>query len=258
MRRNSFVACPQAGKRPNSQAGFTLIELLVVIAIIALLVSILLPSLNKAKDLAKMIACLSNCRNLSPAFYMYENDYAGEFPLYAEPTIGMWVDMMVHDGYLASVESATCPMLPMESQTEYYIGTGRGSAFVGIGYNGYNLGALKRGTGGISIHKRMVASVAHPDIVYQNMDSLHRASEPDRRGSYHVSSAPDLSGFMYWPSARHNNSINILYVDSHAESVSIAPDVAQNLVSAWTGTIYSELGYWGERWGFPEYAPYTE
>lgn len=59
--------------------GFTLIELLVVIAIIALLVSILLPSLNQAKKLAKMAVCMSNLRSVSLAANLYCSD-AEEYP----------------------------------------------------------------------------------------------------------------------------------------------------------------------------------
>lgn len=62
------------GSKYGKKKAFTLIELLVVIAIIALLVSILLPSLNKAKDLARQAVCLSNLHTINVA----ENLYAAE------------------------------------------------------------------------------------------------------------------------------------------------------------------------------------
>lgn len=69
--------------------GFTLIELLVVIAIISLLVSILLPSLTKARDLAKRVVCSTNLRSAGIAFLMYVDDHKGSGPsYYTRPGIG--------------------------------------------------------------------------------------------------------------------------------------------------------------------------
>jgi prepilin-type N-terminal cleavage/methylation domain-containing protein/prepilin-type processing-associated H-X9-DG protein len=60
-------------------AGFTLIELLVVIAIIALLLAILMPSLKKVKEQAKMVVCKTNLHQWGLVFEMYSNDNNGKF-----------------------------------------------------------------------------------------------------------------------------------------------------------------------------------
>jgi prepilin-type N-terminal cleavage/methylation domain-containing protein len=64
-----------------SRAGFTLIELLVVIAIIAILASLLLPALAKAKVQAKRAQCVSNVRQWTMSFNLYCNDAQGSMPM---------------------------------------------------------------------------------------------------------------------------------------------------------------------------------
>jgi len=62
------------------QTGFTLIELLVVIAIIAILMSLLLPSLNKSREMGRSIACMANLKNLNVGLQTYVDNYADKYP----------------------------------------------------------------------------------------------------------------------------------------------------------------------------------
>jgi prepilin-type N-terminal cleavage/methylation domain-containing protein/prepilin-type processing-associated H-X9-DG protein len=66
--------------RHRSRAAFTLVELLVVIGIIAVLVALLLPSLNSARNQAKRVNCLAHLQQCGQALVMYANQNKGNFP----------------------------------------------------------------------------------------------------------------------------------------------------------------------------------
>jgi len=100
-------------------AAFTLIELLVVVAIIALLISILLPSLKGARDQAKMAACGSNLHGIGLALASCATDHNGFNPAMDDGAANQpakenrvmytWVDVLFDRGYLSDYAAGRCP-----------------------------------------------------------------------------------------------------------------------------------------------------
>ena len=107
---------------PARGGGFTLIELLVVVAIIALLISILLPSLGQARNVAKATVCMSNSRQLGLLFSTYSVEHQGYYPPFKVGPrdrdgnkVGNqdWAAILVSLGYTSASEAEyNCPALP--------------------------------------------------------------------------------------------------------------------------------------------------
>jgi prepilin-type processing-associated H-X9-DG protein len=113
-----------------------LIELLVVIAIISLLVSILLPSLNRARDLAKAAVCSANLRSLNLSGQFYVHDYDRFLPYYwPGPN---WISLIkpyVDEG--CAIMACPSHGAPMSSPPIPRMSYGYNESFAGLPADGY-------------------------------------------------------------------------------------------------------------------------
>jgi len=84
-------------RQPHARTAFTLVELLVVIGIIAVLISILMPALRRARQHAQRTACLSQMRQIGVALAGYCAEHKGRTPVQIYDAVRNWGDPAVYD-----------------------------------------------------------------------------------------------------------------------------------------------------------------
>jgi len=202
----------------GKEKSFTLIELLVVIAIIALLASLLLPSLKKAHELGKRIKCAGNARQLYLAWINYCTDYNGTLPVYHVSLWGLtdnypWTIPMADtlkpavvprwgSYYIDWTSYLACPSLP---QTDRYIGF-RYPAF------GMNIMGIGGGTTNGSKRYTKTSSISMPSQLVAFGESDLASSGAPYLGYYRTE-----WGLIITTKLRHLKKSNILFCDGHIE-----------------------------------------
>jgi prepilin-type N-terminal cleavage/methylation domain-containing protein/prepilin-type processing-associated H-X9-DG protein len=110
------------------ESAFTLIELLVVIAVIALLLSVITPALQKAKEAARFISCRSNIKQLQMAALLYNEDSDGKFFRQYDDSLDQWV-LFIRDiePYLGDIDKIRyCPSTKQVETDPFDLGFGFG------------------------------------------------------------------------------------------------------------------------------------
>lgn len=235
-------------KRTQRRPGFTLVELLVVIGIIAVLIGILLPSLNKAREAANRAACLSNLRQVGQMMYIYASEYKDQISLgtrgnvyqedyvirYTKADLYLCWGPYFKAGLMKQPKVMYCPTSnqdpnydydSMNNPWKYDKATGELTAYVRAGY----------GLRPMNFDQRPVLwrsgppygppqDASNPAIVYGTFPKLSKF--------HNRAMAADLFSSPSRVNLRHKKVVNVLYSDGSAKTYDIKP--FEKLPKTWT------------------------
>jgi prepilin-type N-terminal cleavage/methylation domain-containing protein/prepilin-type processing-associated H-X9-DG protein len=224
MNSANALSTPSRHNRIKTKRGFTLIELLVVIAIIAILASLLLPAISKAKEKGQRTKCTNNLRNMALALIMYADDNdswipRGNYPLWWKiftPTLG---GATVED--YAKVAIYKCPSFPDKKQLICYVD------------NAWTFGSVKDTVGSEVTTLSKITKIQIPSETIYFADNengswrpviteLNNSGTLDQNDVWSPTHLPySNNGKTLNPDrrvarARHGKGPNLMYFDGHA------------------------------------------
>ncbi|MBU0477152.1 prepilin-type N-terminal cleavage/methylation domain-containing protein [bacterium] len=204
--------------RGSKILGFTLLELLVVIAIIALLASMLLPSLSKAREMGRRIKCVSNLRQIGLAFTMYADDYDGWLPFYLETSGDCLFWHQEISPYLGKTTSEYAGKDYIRCPTS----TGTDASYGANYYVVFGQGPVSAQNGSRRLYKVPANVFLLGDAV---TCAIHNPTQYPLNSDRDGDGINDTNSFMAdiynRLSIRHNEGANFLYADGHVKWISL-------------------------------------
>jgi prepilin-type processing-associated H-X9-DG protein len=209
----------------------------------------LLPALNKARQAAKTVVCLSNLRQLGQAFQMYTNQYNNTFPPFQNPaaqhgpssSYDFWPGLLVQDGFVKNFRIYTCPSLPSIyppfgnlGLSSVDVAADSAWEYVHYGYNYTYIGSSIRQTPSSLIPAKR-NQIHQPTQTILLVDDICLGSLPsydggNSRGYYFAYDNGVYPGYET-ADPRHDggHAINVLWVDGHASTLQLnSQDVGKN------------------------------
>ena len=195
----------------RSSLSFTLIELLVVIPVIAMLASLLMPAITKAREMGRRIKCVSNLKQFGMLCLIYAEDYDAWIGVYGDQIEDIWwkriPGMPTGDNNLERSRKISCPSGKRPTSIH--------------GHDCYGVVLQKTGT-----HTKLVGT--YPNSIYYNrilnrtnpstydfmVDTAKLGTE---QSHYYYKTQPSTSDWSR-VCIRHNEHANVWFLDGHAES----------------------------------------
>ena len=207
--------------KTHSSRAFTLIELLVVIAIIAILASLLLPALAKAKQKAQGVKCLSNEKQIGLGYLLYASDNADYLPIAAHAgdaapcqwffEIARYVarEAPSYTNLVAKANVVACPSAMLDKA--FPPGTPAATAYGGYGHNYVYLGYL------LESERVKISSITKPAETCMNGDGLDPGPGLNwyNFGYLYPPSRPPWGANSVRPYVRHGKGVNYAWADGH-------------------------------------------